>query len=360
MILVYWLLMSFFLIFLTLYFICNYTKILCNNKICHIFTSNMTRYIFRRLILSISALFVITTIVFFLLSMFSKISNPSYSNHILSDLIDYYKSIIPYPKKVCVSSTLENGMIVCSNYKIKIIDLGYSTSFMKNTSVWSIIKQKCSISLLVGLIAYLLECAISYPIGIFLARKNNKIINKVFNVFYTFVTSIPLALIFYIFLLCFMTFFHLPTSFEINNFLSYIPPIISVTFTSSAVISHWIEMYVSSESKKDYVTFAYSKGLNEKTIFNKHIMKNALIPLIRTIPSSIVASICGSYLLEVTFGIPGSGSTLVYAINLSDIPLIQGLIFFFSFLSIIAYFIGDLISLFLDPRVKLKEDNKYE
>lgn len=359
MIFLYWFTISIIVLFLLLYLLSNYTKILSKFHFSRFLCSNVTKYILRRILLSIFSVFAIISIVFLLLRFISD-NEELYSNNVLIDLLHYYKSILPYPKKVCSISTLEESSIVCSKYEVKIIDLGSSMFFMKNIRVWDIIKQKCSVSLLIGLIAYVLECAIGYPLGIFLARKNNKHLNNGFNILYTLISSIPLALIFYIFLLVFMVIFHLPTSFDINNALSYLPPIISVTFTSVLVISHWVHMYIQKEAKKDYVLFAYSKGLNEKDVFYKHIMKNSLIPLIRSIPTSIVACICGSYLLETTFGIPGAGSTLISAIRLNDIILIRGLILFFSFISIVSYFIGDIISLILDPRVKFKEGDRHE
>lgn len=357
---IYWIILSVIFLFFILYLASNYSNLLSKFKFLSFLKSSMTKYIVNRLLLSCAILFSIATIVFFLIRAVPNNDFQNYSNSTLKDLIYYYKNILPFPKKVCTNSTLSNGSLVCNCYTTKIINLGNSKYFMTNTSVWSIIKQKCSVSLLVGMIAYVFECLISYPLGILIARKNSKKLDKYFNSFYVFVTSVPLALLYYLLLLAFMLFFKLPISFEINNFLSYIPPIASVTLTSSVIISHWVSMYISTESKKDYITFAYSKGLDEKTIFYKHIVRNALIPLIRTIPTSIVASICGFYILEATFGIPGSGSTLVTAIRLGDAPLIQGLILFFSFISVMAYIASDLISLMLDPRIKLREDKVNE
>ena len=357
---VYWILLAIVILFFILYLVSNCSNLLSNYTAFNFFKSPVTKYIINRILLSCAILFSIATIVFFLIQAVPNNELQVSSDSTFKKLLDYYKNILPFPKKTCTSSTLSNGVLVCNSYTTKIMNLGNSKYFMRNTSVWSIIKQKCSISLLVGMIAYVFECIVSYPLGIFIARRNNRVLNKCFSGFYVFITSIPLSLLYYLLLLAFMLYFKLPTSFEINNLLSYIAPIASVTLTSVAIVSHWVSMYISTEAKKDYVTFARSKGLSEKAIFYKHIVRNALIPLIRTIPTSIVASICGFYILEATFGIPGSGSTLVIAIKLGDSPLIQGLILFFSFISVMAYIVSDLISLILDPRIKLGEDNVNE
>ena len=76
-----------------------------------------------------------------------------------------------------------------------------------------------------------------------------------------------------------------------------------------------------------------------------------MIPLIRTIPTTLAQCVSGYYLLEATFNIPGIGLTLISAINLQDVYLVQGLIIFFSFISVFAHLLGDLIALFMDKRV---------
>lgn len=352
---VYWIFVSFIVLFFSFYVLANKTNLLSKIKIFDFMRSSALKLVINKLFISLFTLFCVINVIFILIRII-PLSNDYYSNSIFKDLLNYYKSILPYPKKVCAISSLKSSTLSCSSYKIKFIDFGTSTHFMKNIDVWDIIKEKVFVSLLIGIISLIIEWIISYPIGIFIARKNNKRLNKIFDIYYSIITSVPAALTFYILLLLFMIWFKLPTSFEINSILSFIPPIVSVTLTSFVIISHWISMYINAESQKDYVTFAYSKGLSESRIFHKHIARNALIPIIRTIPSSIATSICGFYILEVTFNIPGTGSTLIRAISLGDIPLIQGLIIFFSFVSITAYFIGDLISIILNPAIKLKED----
>ncbi len=355
MVVCYWIIISILTAFLLLFFVCNCTSFVKCDAICSFFKSNTTKYILKRLLISIVILFSIITITFYVLKIMpNDNSDSSYLNS--ASLLKYYRDILPYPKNVCVSYHLSDNNLVCSVYKTKLINLGSSSYYMKNIEVWTIIKQKCFVSFVVGIIAYILECIINYPLAIYLVLHNNKRLNRISNIFYVLITSIPLSLIYYMLLLVFMLVFKLPITFEFNNPISYIAPIASVCFTSIALVSHWIKIYIMSEWKKDYVTYAFSKGLDNKTILNKHVFRNALIPLIRTIPSSIVYSICGFYLLESTFGIPGSGSTLITAIKIGDANLTRGLILFFSFLSILAYFLGDVISAIMDPRIKYEGD----
>lgn len=345
-----------------------------NTTIGNFFRSKLLSYIIKRLLFSVFTLFLIITAVFCLIRM---MPNEYYNNfkdvnldnnyhsdikdsNILNQLLDFYYNILPFPKKICTSTYLDNQEIKCSCYATKIINLGYSTTYIKNVSVFSIIKEKCGASFLVGSIAFALQCLIGYPLGIYMARKENKFVDKFVNNSYIVILSIPGLFYIYLAMLMFM-FLKFPITFETNNILSYIPPIATITFSSSLAVAYWVKKYILTETNNDYVKLAISKGLDEKTIFYKHIMRNALIPLIRTIPTSLVNCLCGFYILEAAFNIPGVGSTLMTAINLQDVYLAQGLIIFFSAASILAYFIGDLITLFLDKRTILqKEDDTNE
>lgn len=361
----YWIILSLIIIFSIVIILTRYNIILKNSQIGYFIRSNVFKYIMKRILLCFSSIFLILVAVFLLMRMMPKdyfysynennynFHNASFinSNNIFKDFINYFYNILPFPKRICTSSYLENGNIVCGNYEYKIINLGYSYVYMKNISVWTIIKEKCGVSFLIGSIAYILQCLIGYPLGIYMARKANKKVDKAINFTRTLIGSIPEIVYFYLFLLLFMIVLKLPVSFDINDSLSYLAPLCSLVFFGSLTSAYWVKRYILLESKKDYVKFALSKGMDEGTVFYKHVVKNALIPLIRTIPTTLAQCVSGYYLLEATFNIPGIGLTLISAINLQDVYLVQGLILFFSFLSVFAHLLGDLISLLLDKRV---------
>ena len=188
-----------------------------------------------------------------------------------------------------------------------------------------------------------------------MARKENKFLDKALNHTYVIIMAIPSIVYFYLALLVFM-FAKFPISFEVDNLLSYIPPIATISLSSSLAVAYWVKKYILIEANSDYVKLAVAKGLDDKTIFYKHIVRNALIPLVRTIPTSLVHCLCGFRLIEAVFNIPGVGLTLITAINLQDVYLAQGLILFFTICSVFAYFIGDLITVILDKRTTLQKD----
>lgn len=369
----YYLIVSSILTFLILFILSNFGLIFKNCKTGNFFRSSLLKYIIKRILGALLALFVIITLIFILIRIMPKDYFYTYVDEInyfkqkqiytsndslLNQLFDFYYSILPFPKKICSATYLNNGNIECGSYSYKIIDLGYSYVYMRNTSVWTIIKEKCGISLLIGMLAYCLQWLVGCPLGIYLAKNKNKFFIKLENFLHISITSIPAVLYFYSFVLAFMLWFKLPISFEISDPLSYIAPLIALCFWGCFHIAYWVHRYISLELDKDYVKFALAKGITYNRIFYKHVTRNALIPLIRTIPTSIALSLSGFYLLEASFNIPGIGLTLISAINLQDVYLAQGLILFFSSICVLAYLAGDIITTLLDNRVKLSKEGK--
>ena len=103
------------------------------------------------------------------------------------------------------------------------------------------------------------------------------------------------------------------------------------------------------------VRFARAKGLSEKEISNKHIFKNAMVPLVSGIPGSIIGVIGGATLTETVFAFPGMGKMLIDSVKASNNNMVVGLVFIFTCVSIFSYLIGDIWMTIIDPRIKLTE-----
>lgn len=366
----YWIVISFIICFTVIALLCNYNVIFKNSCVGNFFKSPIFKYIVKRICLSLLSIIIIMLALFFLIRLMphdyytyddmlfvydTDLYLPK-TNSLLVDLKEFFYNILPFPKKVCTVTNLYDNKLVCSKYKYKIINLGYSSSYMHNVGVFEIIKEKCSISFLIGIIAYLIQCIIGYPLGIYIAKKKGKLLDKSVNFTYVLLSSLPAILYFYLFLLIFLLAFKLPVSFDVNNYLSYIAPLSSVIIFGSITIAYWVKKYILLESEKDYVKFAVSKGLSSNRIFYNHIVRNALTPLIRTIPTSLALSLCGYYFLEATFNIPGIGFTLITAINSQDIFLVQGIILCFSFVSVFSYLLGDIIAILMDKRILMYKE----
>ena len=110
------------------------------------------------------------------------------------------------------------------------------------------------------------------------------------------------------------------------------------------------------ELTADYVKFARSKGLSENRIMYTHVLRNAIVPLVRNIPATFIFAVVGSYFVEKIWSIDGTGKMLTDAISKIDMSMIQGMTVIYALMSMAAFLLGDIITVFFDPRIKLQDD----
>jgi len=139
------------------------------------------------------------------------------------------------------------------------------------------------------------------------------------------------------------------------NFLPYIilPAIIWIVLSIGPDVRFY-RTVVLDEVHQDYVRTAYAKGLSNRMILFKHVLKNAMIPIITNLVIQVPSLILGALLIENFFGIPGLGNITLQAINNSDFPVIKAMTILSSMLYIIFNIITDVLYTLVDPRVKLK------
>jgi len=129
----------------------------------------------------------------------------------------------------------------------------------------------------------------------------------------------------------------------------------ALTFLLAPSTAIWIRRYMIDLQSQDFVRFARAKGLSEKEISNKHIFKNAMVPLVSGIPGAVIGVIGGATLTETVFAFPGMGKMLIDSVKASNNSMVVGLVFIFTCISIFSLFVGDIWMTMLDPRIKLTE-----
>jgi len=122
--------------------------------------------------------------------------------------------------------------------------------------------------------------------------------------------------------------------------------IATATFTTRLIRSSMLEVV-----SQDYVVTARGKGLAEWTILNRHMLRNALIPVVTLIGVMIGALLGGAVVTETIFAWPGIGRLVIQAINNRDFPVVQGVVLFFALIRLIINFVTDVIYVWLDPRI---------
>jgi peptide/nickel transport system permease protein len=104
----------------------------------------------------------------------------------------------------------------------------------------------------------------------------------------------------------------------------------------------------------DYVRTARAKGLSERTVLLKHVLRNAMIPILTNVSVLVPGVLVGSFLIEVFFSIPGLGRELLLAVNRGDYPVIQAFAIYLAALTMTVNLVVDLLYKLVDPRVVLK------
>ena len=140
-----------------------------------------------------------------------------------------------------------------------------------------------------------------------------------------------------------------------KNALTYAPlPIMLAIFVGLAPALRLYRSFFLDEINNDYVRTARAKGLSENVVLLKHVMRNALIPIITNVGIAIPSLFVGSFLLETFFSIPGLGREILVAVNRSDFPVIKAATVYLAMITMIINLLVDVAYKAVDPRVTFK------
>ncbi len=213
-------------------------------------------------------------------------------------------------------------------------------------------KSKLGYSFVIGIFEILLAYILGYPLGILMARNKDKWIDKLLTAYIIFIIAVPSLA--YIFLFkAIGGKLGLPTTFDLENTrrMMYMLPVISLALPTIAALMKWMRRYMIDQMNSDYVKFARSGGLSETEIFVKHIMKNAMVPMVHSIPADLIFCMTGAIITERVYSVPGAGNMLTEAISKHDNGVIVGMTLFYAALSVIALILGDILMSMVDPRI---------
>ena len=213
-------------------------------------------------------------------------------------------------------------------------------------------------SFVIGLIATIIAYMLGLPLGILMARRKDKLADKIGNAYIIFIMAVPSLAYIFMFAAVGTSLFGLPYKFANANVkvLAYVLPTISLALPQIGSLMKWMRRYMIDQMNSDYVKFARAEGLSEKEIYKIHISKNALIYLVHGIPASILGCLTGAIITERVYAVPGVGNLLTVAINTHDNGVIVACTVFYTTLSIISVILGDLLLAKYDPRISLSKE----
>ncbi|MBQ8201922.1 MAG: ABC transporter permease [Clostridia bacterium] len=230
-------------------------------------------------------------------------------------------------------------------------DLGLSARYSAGAPISGIIAKKAPISIKLGVMSMALSLLMGIPLGTAMARGKGRIWDKIGTVYIVFINAVPAA-VYYIFIQMYGSdWLRIPMLFDEKNLATWILPVFSMSLGSTASYAMWLRRYMVDEMNKDYVRLARAKGVSDKKIMMKHVFRNAFVPMIQYIPTSLLYTISGSIYIESLYSIPGMGGLLVDVIGRQDNPMVQAIVMIYSCIGIVGLLLGDLLMGVIDPRI---------
>ncbi len=213
-------------------------------------------------------------------------------------------------------------------------------------------------SFVIGLIATAIAYAFGVPLGILMARRKDKLADKLGNAYIIFIMAVPGLAYIFMFAAIGTTLLHLPYKFAMaeTKILAYILPTISLSLPWTGNLMKWMRRFMIDQMNSDYVKFARAEGLSEQEIYRIHISRNAFIPLVHGVPGAILGNLVGAIITESVYSVPGVGRLLTEAISKHDNGVIVAVTVFYTTLSILSQILGDLLLAKYDPRISLNAD----
>lgn len=231
-------------------------------------------------------------------------------------------------------------------------DMGESYKYL-GRPVSEIVKDGLAGSFVLGFYALLISFAIGIPLGLYAAARHNSFADNASMVLAISGVSLPNFLVAAILVQFFaLRLGVLPTA-GWGSLYYYILPVICLGIRPIAFIARLTRSSVLDVIGSDYIRTARAKGLSERTVMYKHVLKNSLIPVLTYSGPMVAAILTGSFVIEIFFSIPGIGKYLVQGVTNRDYPLILALTLLYSAVLVIANLIVDLLYAYFDPRIRL-------
>ncbi|MBI4641926.1 MAG: ABC transporter permease [Candidatus Tectomicrobia bacterium] len=319
----------------------------------------MYKYLLRRLLISIPTLLGISLVLFTILASapgdpFEELAlNPNVPAEVRMNLRQKFG--------------LDDPLYVRYFKWLKSMSQGeWGYSFVNRVAVENLILQRLPTTLFVLGTAYIIAVLIALPIGILSAVKPYSVFDQIATTFAFIGYSLPtfftglLFILFFSIQLNWLPFIYSSTIDEkgiywvIEHLRQAAMPISVLALFESASLTRFIRASVLEVIHQDFVTTARAKGLAERTTIIRHVLRNALIPVVTVVALQMPGIFTGAVITEQIFRVPGIGSLLISSIRSTDTPVVMAITFVYSVLVVTFNLVADIIYGILDPRISYK------
>ena len=302
----------------------------------------MIKYILKRLGLGLLTLFILIVITFTLTKVMP--GSPLQSKNISGDVLAKMEAQYGLDKPVVTQLFIYINNMLHG-------DLG--TSYKKTgTSVTSIIRQSMIPTVKLGLVTTVLVLVVGIFSGIMMARSKSPVAKGAWLTGLTLGVSIPNFLVALLLMILFGVIFKALPIIGLSTPLHYILPAVAQGLWPISAVARLTQSSYEEVIRQDYITMAKAKGISKSTILFRHVLKNAMLPVITYIGPMIAFLLTGSVTIEKIFTIPGLCREFTNAIMNHDYTVVMGITIFMGALIIMCNLIADLLCAVVDPRTR--------
>ena len=242
----------------------------------------------------------------------------------------------------------------------QILTFNWGKSWATNEAVSNLFATRLPATLTVMLPILILDVLLALPIAMWVAYRRGSLTDRMIMV----ATTVALSISFLVYVIVGQYLFGFQLGwFPVQgwsdstwtNLVTYVPlPVLLSVMVGVAPQTRLYRSFFLDELGQDYVRTARAKGMAEGTVLFRHVLRNAMIPILTNIGLLLPGIFVGSFLIEVFFSIPGLGREVLLAVNRSDFPVIQAVTIYLAFLTMVINLLTDLAYKVADPRVVLK------
>ena len=234
----------------------------------------------------------------------------------------------------------------------------FGRSFKFDMPVAKLVADRVQVTLLLAGVAFALIAAISLPLGLLAARRPGGVVDRIITVLTQITMSVPnfvlgIALM-YFFALVLKWFQpeYVPLEQGLGPHLRFLVfPALAIALPKSAMTVKLLRGSILGELDQDYIRTAYSKGNSRAAVLRRHVLRNAMIPVVTFLAMAIGDIMAGSIVIEQVFGIPGLGRILISSIGNRDYPVVQAVVVLLAAVVVGCNFLADLLYRVMDPRI---------
>ncbi|UGB30788.1 nickel ABC transporter permease subunit NikB [Metabacillus sp. B2-18] len=240
------------------------------------------------------------------------------------------------------------------NSIIKICQLDFGISYVSNKPVWDEVITRIPATIQLALGSILIAILVSVPLGFLAGIKKNSMIDH-FSRFLSFIgASIPSFWLGYLFIFFFSVKLDLFPVEGTGTWQHLVLPSVTLALPLIAIYTRLLRASVLENMNEPYVLYARTRGIKEKTIMAKHVLRIAISPMITGLGMNLGKLLTGTIIVEAVFSWPGFGRYFIEAIFNRDIPVIQCYVLIGASLFIISNLLVDVIQMVIDPRISRK------